>query len=59
MTKTIGYLVMVGGAIALTIGVVLVVRSNAFAAILIGVGAIAAGAGYYIAKKQPSLPGVN
>lgn len=58
MTKTIGYLVMVGGAIALVVGVALVVRSNPGAAVLVGVGAIAVGAGYYIAKKQPALPGV-
>lgn len=58
MTKTIGYLVMVGGAIALVVGAVLVVRSNPGAAILLGVGLVAGGAGYYIAKKQPALPGV-
>ena len=59
MTKTIGYLTMLGGAIAMVIGLVLVVHSNTGAAILIGIGALAGGSGYYIAKKQPTLPGVK
>lgn len=57
--KMIGYLVMLAGVIALAIGLVLIVHSHPYQAILIGLGAIFAGAGYYIAKKQPALPGVK
>ena len=59
MTKTIGYLTMLAGAIALVIGVALIVHSHPYQAILIGLGALFGAVGYYIAKKQPALPGMK
>jgi hypothetical protein len=59
MTKTIGYLTMLGGAIVLVLGVSRIVHSDPWAAACVGLGVVFGAAGWYIAKKQPVLPGVH
>jgi hypothetical protein len=59
VTKTIGYLTMLGGAIALIVGLAMIVHENPFPAIVIGLGVLFGAAGWYIARKQPQLPGVK
>jgi hypothetical protein len=59
VTKTIGYLTMLSGAIALIVGLAMIVHENLFPSIVIGLGVLFGAAGWYIAKKQPQLPGVK
>lgn len=59
MTKTIGYLVMLGAVILFVIALALIIHNSVGIAILIALAVVFFVVGYYIAKKQPSLPGVH
>lgn len=50
-TKAIGYAILLAGVIAIVIGLARIVHTDLTDAALIGIGAIAGGAGYYVAKK--------